>query len=341
MRLLPRTFQSFAFLCIAFAASLVSLRADEPNYSRKEVIYGRKFGTALTMDVFMPKADANGAGVIWAVSGAWYSDHNSITPNIPLWVQPLVNKGFTVFAVVHGSNPKFTLPEIFNDMNRAVRFVRHNAAEYGIDRDRIGITGGSAGGHLSLMQGCGGGDGNPKGDPVDRESSRVQAVVAFYPPSDFLNWGEKSKTMLGNHPIVPAVQGAFDFTRQNPKTQSFELITDEKVREEIARQMSPLYHAAKDSAPTLIIHGDHDALVPLQQSQIMRDAMNGAGATVELIIKPGGQHDGALVKEFQPQSVAWFVKYLAKRAPGDAPAAASPASSPAPSTPASKTTSAK
>jgi acetyl esterase/lipase len=310
-----RNILSFAFLCVLFAAQFPLAHAAEPNYLRKEVIYGRKYGTALTMDVFTPKADANGAGVIWTVSGGWFSDHNNIDGGIPQWVQPLVDKGFIVFAVVHGSNPKFTLPEIFNDMNRAVRFIRHNAADYGVDRDRIGITGGSAGGHLSLLQGCGGGDGNPKGDAVDRESSRVQAVVAFYPPTDFLNWGEKGKTMLGNHPIVPQVQGAFNFTRQNPKNQSFELITDEKEREEIARQMSPLYHAAKGNPPTLIIHGDHDALVPLQQAQIMRDALNGAGATVELIVKPGGQHDGALVKEFQPQSVAWFEKYLTKRAP--------------------------
>jgi acetyl esterase/lipase len=340
MRLLPRTILSFAIVFVAFAASLVSLRAAEPNYSRKEVIYGRKFGTALTMDVFAPKADANGAGVIFVVSGGWYSDHNGITGNIPVWVQPLVDKGFTVFAVVHGSNPKFALPEIFNDMNRAVRFIRHNAAEYGIDRDRIGITGGSAGGHLSLLQGCGGGDGNPKGDEIDRESSRVQAVVAFYPPTDFLNWGEKGKVMLGTHPIVP-VKGAFDFTRLAQKTNSFELITDEKEREAIGREMSPLYHVAEDNPPTLIIHGDKDLLVPLQQAQIMEAKMKEAGATVELIVKPGGGHDGALVKEYQPQSVAWFVKYLAKPAPSGAPAAASPTSSLVPSTPASKTTSAK
>ena len=82
-------------------------------------------------------------------------------------------------------------------MNRAVRFIRYHAKDYTIDPDRIGITGGSAGGHLSLMQGTAGDAGDPKAkDPVDRTSSRVQAVACFFPPTDFLNWGEKGKEML-------------------------------------------------------------------------------------------------------------------------------------------------
>src|SRR5580704_19783304 len=117
----------------------VALRAGEPNYARKEVIYARKYGTALTMDVFTPKKDANGAGVIFVVSGGWYSDHNNITPNIPLYIQPLLDRGYTLFAVVHGSNPKYSLPEILNDMHRSVRFIRHNAKAYGIDPNRLGI----------------------------------------------------------------------------------------------------------------------------------------------------------------------------------------------------------
>ena len=117
--------------------------------------------------------------------------------------------------------------------------------------DRLGITGGSAGGHLSLMQGCGGKDGDPKAaDPVDRESSRVQAVVSFYPPTDFLNWGEPGKVMLGEHPIVP-VKGAFQFTQLDPKMNTLDLITDEEKREEIGREISPIYHVAKDNPPTL------------------------------------------------------------------------------------------
>jgi acetyl esterase/lipase len=292
--------------------SCAALHAGEPGYARQEVIYGRKYGTALTMDVFTPKKDANGAGVIFVVSGGWYSDHNSITPNIPLYIQPLLDRGYTLFAVVHGSNPKYSLPEILNDMHRSVRFIRHNAKEYGIDPNRLGITGGSAGGHLSLMQGCAGKTGNPKApDPVERASSRVQAVVSFYPATDFLNWGEKGKIMLGQHPIVP-VKGAFDFQQLNAKTNSFELITDDKRREEIGRDISPITHVAKDNPPTLIIHGDKDALVPVQQAETMAAKLKEAGVVSELIVKKGGGHTAALVKEYLPRAIEWFDKYLAK-----------------------------
>jgi acetyl esterase/lipase len=300
---------------LSFAAFAPALRADDqPTFSRLEVIYGRKFGTALTMDVFTPKAGANGAGVIFCVSGGWYSDHAAITGADPQWVRPLVAKGYTVFAVCHGSNPKYAIPEILDDMHRAVRFIRHNAKDYHIDADRIGITGGSAGGHLSLMQGCGGKDGDPKArDPVDRESSRVQAVVAFYPPTDFLNWGEKGKVMLGEHPVVP-VKGAFDFTRLDRKTNSFVPITDAKEREEVGKQISPITHVAKDNPPTLIVHGDKDLLVPLQQSRDMEVKFKEAGVTSELIVKKGGGHDGAVVREYMPRAIEWFDKYLAKKA---------------------------
>jgi acetyl esterase/lipase len=302
-----------AVLFTIFGSMSESLRADEVNFVRREVIYGRKYGTALTMDVFAPKKEANGAGVIFVVSGGWYSDHNGISGAVPLYIQPLVDKGYEVFAVVHGSNPKFSIPEMLDDLHRSVRFIRHNAKDYGVDPDRLGVTGGSAGGHLSLMLGCGGSDGNPKAvDPVDRESCRLQAVVAFYPPTDFLNWGEPGHVMLGSHPIVP-VKGAFQFTRLDPKMVTLDLITDESKREEIGREISPISHVAKDNPPTLIVHGDKDTLVPLQQAQIMEAKMKEAGATCELIVKKGGGHDGALVKEHLPRAIDWFDKYLAKK----------------------------
>jgi acetyl esterase/lipase len=284
----------------------------QPGYDRKEVIYGRKFGTALTMDVFTPKKESNGAGVIVVISGGWYSDHNSITNMIPGLIQPLVDRGYTTFAVVHGSSPKFSLPEMLEDMHRSVRFIHKNAKDYGMEGRRLGITGASAGGHLALMQGCAGKEGNSEAsDPVDRQSSRVQAVVSFYPPTDFLNWGEKGKTMLGDHATVP-VKGAFDFQQLNPKTKSFELITDQKRREEIGKEVSPITHVAKDNPPTLLIHGDKDLLVPLQQSETIAAKMKEAGVTCELIIGKGRGHDPQIVQEQRPKMLEWFDKYLGK-----------------------------
>jgi acetyl esterase/lipase len=160
--------------------------AVEASFERREdVIYGRKFGTALTMDIFTPKKEPKGVGVIMVISGGFFSSRESI---IPGFVRPLTERGYTVFAVLHGSQPRYTIPEIVQDINRAVRFIRYHAKNYGIDPERIGITGASAGGHLSLMLGTAGDTGNPNAsDPVDRVSSRVQAVACFFPPTDFLN----------------------------------------------------------------------------------------------------------------------------------------------------------
>ena len=125
--------------------------AFEASFDRREdVIYGRKFGTALTRDLFTPKKDASGIGVIIVVSGGFVSSHDSISSG---FVKPLTDRGYTVFTVVHGSQPRYTVPEIVQDVNRAVRFIRYHAKDYGIDPEHIGITGASAGGHLSLMLG--------------------------------------------------------------------------------------------------------------------------------------------------------------------------------------------
>ena len=91
---------------------------------------------ALTMDVFTPVKDTRGIGIIMVVSGGFFSSRESI---FPTFVRPLTDRGYTVFAVLHGSQPRYTIPEIVQDINRAVRFIRYHAREYGIDPDRIGI----------------------------------------------------------------------------------------------------------------------------------------------------------------------------------------------------------
>ncbi|MBM3845100.1 MAG: alpha/beta hydrolase, partial [Verrucomicrobia bacterium] len=151
---------------------LATTQAEDRAFTRTEdVIYGRAFGTALTLDVMRPE-NPNGLGVIYVVSGGWFSDHAFISAKV---VQPLLNRGYTVFAVVHGSNPRFHIPEIIEQMERSVRFIRFNAVKYGVDPDRLGVAGGSAGGHLSLMLATRGGPGKPDAkDPIDRQSSAVQ-----------------------------------------------------------------------------------------------------------------------------------------------------------------------
>ena len=97
----------------------------------------------------------------------------------------------------------FTIPDIIQDLHRAVRFIRYNAANYGINRGRLGIMGISSGGHLALMVATQGTPGRAEAkDPVDRESSSVQAVACFFPPTDFLNWGAPGVDGVGLASIV-------------------------------------------------------------------------------------------------------------------------------------------
>lgn len=300
-------FLQFSIACLTVVAIGAAARAEDSYTRTEDVIYGRKFGTALTMDVFTPKQHSNGAAVILCVSGGWVSNHDTIQP---VMVAEVVNRGYTAFAVVHGSQPKFTIPECVADINRAVRFIRTHAADYKIDPNRIGITGASAGGHLSLMLGTAADDGNADArDPVDRASSRVQAVGCFFPPTDFLNYGKPGIKSLGVEP-EHRFKPPFDFHVQDPATKLFKPV-DIETREKICKECSPVYHVSKGDAPTLIIHGDADQLVPLQQSELIIEKFKEAGVPAELVVKKGGAHGWPTMMLSDAKTIAdWFDKYL-------------------------------
>jgi acetyl esterase/lipase len=300
---------------LSLAASSILLSnagwAADPAVDRKEdVIYGRKFGTALTMDVFTPKKDSKGVGVIIVVSGGFFSSKEAI---LPAFVRPLTDRGYTVFAVLHGSQPRYTIPEIIQDMNRAVRFIRYHAKDYAIDPDRIGVTGASAGGHLSLMLGMAGTAGDPNAkDPVDRVSSRVQAVACFFPPTDFLNYGNPGREMIHATDHDPRFRPAFDYKELDPQSRLWVTITDTKKLQEIARQISPVFHVTADDPPTLIVHGDADKLVPLQQSERIVEELKKSGVQTNLVVKNGAGHGWLGMDKDVSQLVDWFDKYLKK-----------------------------
>jgi acetyl esterase/lipase len=293
---------------------LASSAKAATEFTRKEdVVYGRKYGTALTMDVFTPKANANGAAIVWVVSGGWFSGHDAINP-AP--IDELLKRGYTVFAVVHGSQPRFTIPEIVSDMNRAVRYIRHHAADYHIDPDRIGITGGSAGGHLSLMQGTGGDLGNAAAkDPIDKTSSRVQAVACFFPPTDFLNYGKEGENALGRG-VLKGFKPPFDFQEQDPNTKVFRPITDEAKILDIGRAISPVNHVSSDDPPILIIHGDADHLVPIQQAQLIVDKLKKVGVESKLVVKNGAGHGWPNLLKDMTIIADWFDAHLKKKPNG-------------------------
>lgn len=284
-----------------------------PGFTRiEDVIYGRKFGTALTMDVFTPTEKPNGAAVIWTISGGYVSDRGAIRPE---GYAELLRRGYTVFAVVHGSQPKYTIPEALDDMRRAIRFIRHNAERYHIDPQRIGICGGSAGGHLSLMMGLDPQPGKPnKKDPVDREPARVQAVACFFPATDYLNFGRAGRTADDalREELAP-FRAPFDFNEFDENVKRYVPITDVQQRLDILRRISPIEHVSPDDPPVLIIHGDADRLVPIEQSQRLVEKLSGAGVTAKLITRAGEKHGWSKITDDVAIFADWFDANLQHR----------------------------
>jgi acetyl esterase/lipase len=300
---------SFDLKCCLLVVSLLPalpvLANDDTTVRRTEdVIYGRKYGMALTLDVFQP-AHANRCALLFLVNGGWQSSKST-----PLMVtirpddyRPFLDRGYTVFAVVTSSQPKFTIPELMADVHRAVRFVRANASTYGVRPDRIGVLGSSSGGHLTLSIATQGHSGRPDStDPVERESSAVQAAACFFPPTDFLNYGGPGICGVGAGPLAPLL-AAFGPRALDPKERLI-----------LGREISPIYSVTARLPPTLIIHGDADTVVPLQQSESFVQRAKAAGATaIQLLLRPGKGHGWG---DFWRSTVDvtafadWFDRYL-------------------------------
>jgi len=256
------------------------------------VVYGRRGDKKLSLDVIRP-ANPNGLAVVLVVSGGWRSGDAG---SAPVWLMaPVLRRGYTVFAVYHMSQPDATVMEIIEDVHRAVRFVRHHAHDWKIDPHRIGITGGSAGGHLSLMLATRGGPGSRDAqDPVDRASSAVQSVAIFYPVTDLLNLGSSTENPGDGGPPKSFVQ-AF-----GPDA------TDMARWKSIGRDCSPIYHITSELPPVLIYHGDADTLVPLEQSRRFQQCARESGHDVQIVVHRGGGHGWLTMLWDVRQFATWF-----------------------------------
>jgi len=305
--LLQHGTKNLALLAMGLLVTLPALgQAAGNNVVRHtaDVIYGRKAGMALTLDVFTP-SQKNGAGIIFLVSGGWASSYDDPT-TVHVAVEnyeTYLRRGYTVFAVVHGSMPRFNVPDIILDVQRSVRFIRHNAAEFGVDPNRLGVLGSSSGGHLALMIATQGAPGPASAtDPVDHESCAVQAAAVFFPPTDFLNWGAPGVDGVGRGPLSPLFA-------------AFGSLSDTDLgRQIVGKMISPIYYVTSSLPPVLIVHGDADVVVPLQQSESFAAKAKEVGAPmVKIIVRKGKGHgwpDFWKSKEDIDAFADWFDKYL-------------------------------
>lgn len=237
---------------------------------------------ALTMD-FYPSAGRTAPPypAVLILHGGGFIGGTSRSPSEAYCADFLAPAGYNCFSVNYRLAPTADLAGMVSDVQRAIRFVRHHAAQYRVDPGRIALLGGSAGGYLSNMAGL----LRPTAvadspDPVTRTSDAVQAVVTLFGLSDLVALGAdfliRTYRLLGPQPVTPQTLAA----------------------------ASPVSLVRPDAPPFLLIHGDRDTLVPLDQSTRLQQALRKAGATADLITIPGGPH-ATNAWHTLPQPVDW------------------------------------
>ena len=284
-------------LCVATDVA----RADEPYSQTKNIVYGESNGVGLVLDVFTPTGDKNGLGIVLVASGGWRSGRDLVNRFVAGDVPAqFCEAGYTVFAVSSGSIPKFSANDMVHHLRMAIRWIKARAGEYAIDPERLGMYGASAGGHLTLLTSATAGD-----------DTRVRAAVAIFPPTDFLDYGGKPLDLASGKDDVGKM------VRALLVPEGIEKVSAEDVEKRMS-EASPVRNVTDKTPPVLLVHGTNDALVPLQQSELMKTTLEKAGITVRLDVIEGGEHTPELITEAIPATIEWFDKYLRESA---APAA--------------------
>lgn len=263
-----------------------------------DVVYGHKDGLAMTYDFIVPsdEVERNGATVALIVSGGWRSRWFAAekllepTNGYGTFIRSLLVDGYSIALIRHGSAPKYDVVDASSDVKKALRHMRTDLPKRGLDPERIGVFGFSAGGHLSLLLGTMGGEQLPKW--VKRERSEnaaldapVAAVVAWFAPSDL-------RVIVGPHSGFEAL----DFDPED------------------APGVSPLTLVDKGDAPTLLMHGDSDRLVPLGSSRVMYGALKAAEIETQIEVFEGQGHGfkNDAQRRSERLAKAWFDAHLLK-----------------------------
>ena len=296
-------------LQVLFAVAVASAPASAqvlPFTQHENIVYAEIHGVGLLMDVFTPQGEKNGLGIIDVISGSWHSDRGKVRDHLRVQTfHILCRKGYTVFAIRPGSMTKFSAPEMLSHLNQGIRWVKEHAPEYGIDPERLGLMGASAGGHLACLAAVTAEDG-----PVDPSngspgiSTRVKATAVFFPPTDFLMYGDKRIDVHVDDRLGQLV-------RRLAFTHGLRNETADEVTQ-LVTQISPARLVTVQAPPFLLIHGDADPIVPLQQSETMYDSLKRAGVSADLIVKKGGGHPWLTMHEEVQIMADWFDQQLAK-----------------------------
>ena len=243
--------------------------------------YARPAGTPLLLDLRVPDGAGPHPVILYLHSGAWITGDRTGGAAIRQ-----ASRGYAVASIDYRLAPRSTWPAQLDDVKSAIRWVRANAAQYGLDPDRIAVFGSSAGGHIAANLGT-----NPDPD------TRVRAIVDMYGPTDLLKIDEQklpcANPLDGNASWMP------------PSLLIGCPIQQCREKTELA---NPIRFVTPDDPPFLILHGLLDCLVPAQQSVSLHEALQTAGVSSRLILIPNGEHGGDAFDEQQyKQAISDFL----------------------------------
>lgn len=245
---------------------------------KTDIEFAKAGDVSLTLDAYTPDGDGPFPTCI-LVHGGGFTNGDKTSYIKPLF-DPLSKAGFTWFTINYRLAPQHTWPACADDVASAIRWVREHAAEYKVDPKRIALIGESAGGHLVAWGGI-----------ADQGNPPLAAVVPFYAPSDMVRL-MKGRSEVGGIGSLLGITGYDDASWRKIEA------------------ISPITKIRPGLPPFLLIHGDKDARVPLEQSLVFQKAMKDAGNTCDLVTVPGGGHGMGdwhkLKSDYQTQLVDWL-----------------------------------
>ena len=290
---MKRLSTNFLLLFVLFAMTVFWVEAQEgeagPRVVR-DVEYARIDGHRLLLDLYIPEQQG-AALLVWVHGGAWRAGSKS---RMPLTV--LVEEGWAVASVDYRLTPVARYPAQVHDLKAALRFLRAKAADYGLNAEKIAIAGNSAGGHLAALVGTSNGDQDLEGSvgAYLEESSDVQATVSFYGASNLTTILEQS-TPFGLGVRIPALQLLLGAQPEDAP--------------EIARLASPIFHVDASDPPLLLIHGDQDPQMPINQSHELHGLYQKLGLATGFEVIHGAVHGGpAFYDEIRLEILREFLK---------------------------------
>jgi acetyl esterase/lipase len=223
----------------------------------------------LRMDIAVPKGNGPFPTVVCVHGGAWRQGLGK-RQDLSAWIERLAGEGYVAASVSYHLLPDAKFPEPIEDCKTAVRFLRAHTEEYHIDKNMFGALGFSAGGHLVCLLGVAGKEAGFDGKEYADQSSKVQAVVSYFGPTDLSAYANDESAE--NSTFVPLLGGRF------------------KDKPEAYKNASPINYVTKDAPPFLFVHGTKDWLVPIEQSRSMCKKLKDAGVSAEIVEIEGGSH---------------------------------------------------